>query len=232
MPHRRAAGTGARGGQLELPIPPGWGGRRPGAGRKPRPGRQPTPHRARPFHDRQHPVHVTLRARREVGSLRRARVFPAVREAITAASRARFRVVHFSVQGDHLHLLVEGDSHQALVRGVRGLVIRLALAVNRALGRRGRVWADRYHSRDLTTPREVRHTLVYVINNFKKHVRGPDSRGIDLCSSGPWFTGWRERPALGVKDVVQPVAPPRTWLLNVGWRCHGLIPVNERPRGE
>src|SRR5262249_22714935 len=75
---------------------------------------------------------------------------------------------HFSVQSDHIHLLVEADEPAALVRGMQGLAIRVAKSVNRALKRCGAVWADRFHARTLRTPREVRNALVYVLNNVKK----------------------------------------------------------------
>ena len=84
-------------------------------------------------------------------------------------ARAWFRIVHFSVQADHVHLLVEADDQASLSRGLMGVAIRLARAVNRVVGRRGSVWADRYHARSLRTPREVRHGIVYVLMNWKKH---------------------------------------------------------------
>ena len=63
---------------------------------------------------------------------------------------------------------------------MQGLGIRLAKAINRRLGRKGRVWEDRYHGRPLRTPREVRHGLAYVLLNARKH--GVHGRGIDPCS--------------------------------------------------
>src|SRR5262245_34586554 len=194
--------------QLELPTPPTWGGRREGAGRKPAPGRRRAPHRRRIAHDQRCPLHVTLRACSNLPSLRRNDVFGAVRSAFTKASKGDFRTVHFSVQRDHVHLLVEGDGRIAFRRGVQGLTIRVAKAINRVLGRRGKVWADRFHARALQTPREVRHALVYVLQNIRKHLRGV--RGLDPCSSAAWFTGWRtaNAPPLGRA----PVTPPRTWL--------------------
>src|SRR5687767_8908189 len=95
--------------QLDLPIKATWGGRREGAGRKPGTGRRPTPHRARPDHSASHPLHLTLRARAGLPSLRAPRVFAAVKDSIGAASKPTFRVVHFSVQGDHIHFLVEAS---------------------------------------------------------------------------------------------------------------------------
>ena len=112
-----------------------------------------------------------------------------VRSALVAASRDGFRVLQFSVQADHLHLLLEADSPTGFDRGVRGLAVRVAKAVNRALRRHGRVWADRYHARLLRTPREVRNALVYVLNDFRKHMGR--ARGMDPCSSAASFDGWK-----------------------------------------
>ena len=210
--------------QLELPVRT-WGGRRRGAGRKPAPGRRAVAHRRREPHDRRCPAHVTLRTSSAVPSLRRGELFIATRNALAAASADRFRILHFSVQVDHLHLLVEADEPTGFERGIRGLAIRVAKAVNRVLGRHGRVWGDRYHARLLHTPREVRSALVYVLNNLRKHARA--NRGLDPCSSARWFDGWRERP--GRVDEHPPVVKPRTWLARVGWRRRGLIDVEECP---
>jgi REP element-mobilizing transposase RayT len=132
--------------QLSLPLRGSWGGRRAGAGRKPGPGLPRVQHRARPEHNRRHPVHVTLRAR--LSSLRSQFVFPTVRLAIASLRGAEgFRIAHFSVQSNHLHLLVEADNKARLSSGLRSLVIRIAVQVNRLLMRRGPVWADRFHIR-------------------------------------------------------------------------------------
>ena len=211
--------------QLDLAFR-SWGGRRRGAGRKASPGRRAVPRRRRHTHDPRVPVHVTLRASRGLLSLREARIFQVVRTALADASRGAFRVLHFSVQADHVHLLVEADAHSALVRGLQGLAIRLARAVNRLLGRRAGVWSHRYHARQLRTPREVRHALVYVLNNWRKHL--PGARGLDPCSSAPWFTGWR--PPVTVVGGATPVVAARTWLLRVAWRRYGPIDIEEAPR--
>lgn len=166
-----------------------------------------------------------MRALPGLPSLRSASLFPAVRHGLAVGSSARFRVVHFSVQANHLHLLVESDEGLAFGRGMQGLGIRLAKAINRRLGRTGRVWADRYHRRALRTPREARSGLVYVLLNGRKH--GVSGRGIDPCSSGAWFCGWRE--AIEPPPGRVPVAGPRTWLLRVGWRRNGLIGFDQAP---
>jgi len=213
--------------QLSFPAPRTWGGRRAGAGRKRAQGRRPgVAHCARPPHSAAHPVHVTLRTGHTVRCLRAGRVFPAVLRALAAASHEGFRILHFSVQDDHLHLIVEADDTRALGRGLRGLAIRVARALNRALGRRGRVWGDRYHARALTTPREVRHCLVYVLRNRSKHCEG--ERGLDPCSSAMYFDGWRQ--PVGPVPPAPPVVRARTWLAAIGWRRLGLLDIDERPR--
>jgi len=157
------------------------GGARLGAGRKPAGLTPGVPHRARPVHDRRHPVHVTVRAVRGLPSLRAHRIFRAIRGGLACSSGAHFRIVHFTVQTNHLHLLVEADGTPALSCGMQGLGIRLAKAINRRIGRAGRVWSDRFHCRALRTPREVRNGLIYVLLNGRKHhVTG---RGIDPCSA-------------------------------------------------
>jgi hypothetical protein len=150
-----------------------------------------------------------------------------MRRAFGAASSDRFRVVHFTVQTNHVHLVVEANGTRPLGRGMQGLAIRLAKAINRQLGRAGRVWADRYHCRALRTPREVRHGLIYVLFNGRKH--RVSARGIDPCSSATWFGGWRQP----VQRVVgsAPVVAPRTWLLRVGWRRSGSIELHDTPAG-
>ncbi len=217
--------------QLELPLTSGWGGRRRGAGRKRLAARPLVPHRPRPPHRASYPEHLTWRCMAGLGSLRGAAVFPAVVAALAAHREAvaRFRVVHFSVQDNHLHLIVEADDARALRVGAQGLGVRLARAVNRALGRRGRVFDDRFHTRALRSPREVRFALAYVLHNFKKHQRLAATR-LDPCSSALWFDGFRElTPPDPAEAAGAPVHAARTWLARVGWRRAGLVSVREAP---
>jgi REP element-mobilizing transposase RayT len=187
-------------------------------------------HRTRAEHKARHPTHLTLRAGRQAPNLRQQVVFFEVRRALRRASRAWFRVVHFSVQNDHIHLLVEAHDKLAIARGVAGFAVRVARRVNRLVGRRGRFWGDRYHVRDVRTPREVRNAIVYVVMNWQKHVRR--ARGMDPCSSAFWLDGWKVPPSEGPpvwNEETAPVRRPKTWLAREGWRRHGLIGRDERP---
>ena len=217
--------------------------------RKGGPGRTPTrkgtwvKHRARPWHDKNHPVHVTLKVRRGIPNLRAHRVSKVIGEGLRLAAtsgrakkRARretFRVIHFSIQPNHLHLIVEATSKTALARGMQGLASGLARRVNRELRRRGSLFADRYHAHALASPTEVRNAIVYVLKNFEKHPepipdRGTEPQhGIDPVSSARWFAGWAEPMAPPLRPA--PVAEALTWLLRAGWKRSGLIHRHEHP---
>jgi REP element-mobilizing transposase RayT len=192
--------------QLDLHLPT-WGGKRKGAGRKPNGVKAGVSHLRRERFPSRHPVHVTMRTLAGVGFLRGAARYRAIESALRS-SRERWsvRIVHFSVQGNHLHLLVEAASQPALSRGMQGLAVRLARALNRAAKRRGKVFADRYHSRALATRREVANALRYVLQNFRHHLR-EDMRpsGADHCSSAAWLMLPLPQDA--------PIVAPRTWLL-------------------
>jgi putative transposase len=172
-------------------------------------------------------MHVTVRARAGLPSLREDALARVVRRAVGATLRNDFRVVHFSIQTNHIHLIVEASDKQALSRGMQSLNARIARAVNHTLAVHGRVWRERYHARELRTPRAVRNALVYVLMNAKKHGHRLAS-GIDALSSAPWFEGFAGR--VDVMDDASPVRAPRTWLAGVGWRRRGRIRLDERPK--
>ncbi|MCA8950223.1 MAG: hypothetical protein KDE27_12025 [Planctomycetes bacterium] len=135
---------------------------------------------------------------------------------------------------DHLHLICEAQDRRALARGLQGLLIRIAKALNKLWSRRGGVFADRYHDHILKTPREVRNALRYLFGNAKKHAAEGRMltvpQAIDTYTSAPWFRGFRERiVVVGIAAVVRPVADPGTWMLREGWLKHGRLSVHEVP---
>jgi putative transposase len=212
--------------QLALRFESTWGGAREGAGR-PAGGRRTVAHRRRPRHRARFPLHVTVRARAGLPPLREPVLAATIRGCVAASARDGFRVLHFSIQTNHLHLIVEASDARALSRGMQGLNIRVARAVNSLLDTRGRVWRERYHARELETPRSVRNAIVYVLMNARKHgARLPS--GVDVCSSARWFDGFRGRTQAPAD--ASPVVAPRTWLARVGWRRRGLVGFDERPR--
>jgi REP element-mobilizing transposase RayT len=206
-----------------------WGGAREGAGRKPKGDRAGVSHRTRAALAARFPVHVTIRRKKNLPLLRQSAEYQALRAAFTAGKdRFGFRLIHYSIQRDHLHFVVEARDRKALSRGLQGLLIRCAKALNRLWKRSGSVWADRYHDRILHTPREVRATLLYVLANAKHHgIRLREA--LDVFTSAWCFDGWRESFTVENAPPAIPVAPAHTWLLTRGWRKRGLLSLYESP---
>jgi putative transposase len=198
-------------GQLALTLPR-RGGKRPGAGRKPKGRRALVSHHRRPRFEKPAAVQVTLSVGGQVWNLRSRRCFETI-EACLVAARERFglRVIEFTVLGNHLHLVVEADNDEALSRGMQGLNIRIARALNRLMERRGRVFADHYHSRLLRSPTELVNAIAYVLGNAAHHY---GEAGHDRFSSRA-YTAPRRQEIL---------SRPRSWLLRSGWRRARTVP--------
>jgi REP element-mobilizing transposase RayT len=225
--------------QLALPAPPTWGGVRKGAGRRPTgqfgrdPRGRPLPgvgHGPRPTIDARHPLHVTLRATNGFPSMRHLTVAKEIGKVLKRRARRELpcRVVHFSIQRDHIHLIIEAADRVALARGIQGVASGIARVVNRTTGCHGmKLWRDRYHARPLRTPTEVRRALVYVLRNSAKRWV---LFAVDPLSSAAWFDGFLGRPP--VRTDPAPTVAPTTWLLTTGWRARGGGPIRlgEMPR--
>lgn len=235
-----------------------WGGQRAGAGRPPNGSKPSVSHLRRPTLSRHHPVHVTLRIVAGLPSLRTWPRFSELRAALARGQRRfGFRLVHFSVQSNHVHLIAEARDRRSLSRGMQGLSVRLARAVNRTLRRRGRVFADRYHARALKTPRATHFALRYVLLNARKHAArtspltaSSDTISsdtivpgfVDSRSSAAWFDGFQRPNELvfsareirarwhATSALEAPVVPPRTWLLRCGSRRYGFD-IDDAPDG-
>jgi hypothetical protein len=215
------------------------GGKRRGSGRKPT-GQfgkgAGVPHRPRRYLDPRHPVHVTLRFVSKLPNLRSRKCFSVLRQAFFDAKERGLRLVHFSVQRRHIHLIVEAEGARALSKGMQGLCIRIAKNLNKRLNRKGKVFADRYHAHYLQTATETFFALQYVLLNSRRHdaQRGilHEELWIDPCSSGPYFSGWKGVRHKALRDPDKPVAHAWTFLLREGWRVHGLIEVDKIPGAE
>ena len=206
-----------------------------GAGRKPSP-QSGVNHVKRPSLASRYPVHVTLRLVEGLPKLRNGKFLRALRRAFAeGAQRFGFRLVHYSIQQNHIHLIVEAKDSCALSRGMQGLTIRMARGLNGAMHRKGKVFAERYHARILRTPREVRNAIRYVLNNARRHAAKAGwtlpSGWVDPYSSGHDFDGWRERRPGGLHSPTGPpvTTSPKTWLLEKGWRRAGRIQMAEVP---
>ncbi len=198
-------------------------------------------HRRREHFGMPLPAHVTLRMRADVPSLRNVPIVHEIERTFSrGCARRGFRLVHYSLQTNHAHLVVEARDRDALGRGMKAIGARLARAVNRVAERSGPVLAERYHLRLLPTPKEVRNALRYVLLNARRHAAkaaavATKAVRLDPASSARWFEGWK-RKALVTDDAepaARPARPPvaraRTWLLSVGWRRHGLLDPADVP---
>jgi REP element-mobilizing transposase RayT len=199
---------------LDLLPTPTWGGVRDGAGRKPSGDEAGQPHRSRAAVLPRTPVHVTVRMRSHVWNLRTRRCHARIAAALRGiAGREDVRVVHFSVQGNHVHLLAEAVDALALGRALRIVSIRLSRGLNSLMGTRGRVLEDRYHAHVLRSPEEARRALAYVLDNHAGHQR---RRGARVPAG--FIDPHASETALGPDGLPPPVSPPRTWLLQAALR--------------
>ena len=204
------------------------GGARRGAGRKPKGAKPLVSRRKRTKISRHVPVLVTIKIRNGLPSLRSRSVVELLHAAFEAAGdRHGLRLVHFSIQATHVHMIVEAPDKLSLSRGMQGMCVRIARALNRLWGRKGPVFVDRFHSQPLRSPRQARNALCYTLNNARKHEI--QLSGIDPCSSGLAFDGWRDARGLAPPLAGLPVHAPQSWLLTEGWLKHGLIGVTETP---
>ena len=191
-------------------------------------------HQAREEFSSRHPLHVTLKVADGLPSLRGIKAYrvilAAIRESCTRAGRLAegvFRVVHYSVQGNHIHLIVEAGDLESLARGIGGLCTRIAKSLNKLWGRRGKVFPERYHARVLKTPNEVRNTIRYLYRNAEHHGRNVPPGWADPCSSVIWFDGFEDRRWSPKGE--RPVAEARTWLLMQGYRLAGPLYLGPQP---
>ncbi|HWB78687.1 MAG TPA: transposase [Nannocystaceae bacterium] len=210
-----------------------WGGKRKNAGRKAKGAKAGVRHARRNSVPRGACLHVTLRAMPGVAKLRGRKAWNAVRESSRRMlDRGGFRICELSLMTNHLHLVIEASDRTALARGMNALCTSLAKRLNKALGRVGKFFGDRYHARVLRTPLEVKRALAYVLNNARRHAAQRGQRcatgWVDPYSSGRAFTGWRGIAARSGSDPPW-LSDPGTWLLRVGWRRHGLLDLNAAP---
>ena len=204
--------------QLTFDDRPGWGGKRRGAGRPRRALRRRVAHRSRDAFARRAPLHVTLRMAPHVYSLRSQRSLRVMQRALLGGGdRFEVRVVQASVQGNHVHLLVEAPDQMALGRAMKGLAVRIARGLNKLMDKQGRtsgdrrMFDDRYHTRRLRSPTEVRSVMHYIRYNHQHH--GLSRAVVDAYSSDGLLSGLLPSATL--------------WMLTVGWKRGRVAKVPE-----
>lgn len=145
--------------------------RRGGRPRKP-PGERKVEHLTRPAHAKRYPLHINVSVKEDVPNLRAKKLWRVVRRVVVAAAQRfgqMFRIVEYSVQGNHLHLIVEAHNQRELSRGMQGFGIRLAKNLNLRLQRQGALLHDRYFARELRNPLQTARAIDYVRRNMDLH---------------------------------------------------------------
>ena len=209
--------------QLSFKKLSGWGGKRKGAGRKNRTNQ--VAHAPRAKVSRKNPMHITMRMRKGVVNLRSHGIFKEFKRALKEAKRFGLNVNQFSLQGNHLHLIVEAQSNAFLASGMKSFGSRFAKAVLRASGQKGAAFAGRYHLHILKSPREAKNALKYVLLNQAKHLGVVEH--IDSFSSGYFFKEWHKLVKVRSWITAQlsesrrrdfsHLSPAKSWLLREGW---------------
>jgi putative transposase len=201
------------------------GGRRLGAGRKNRSGQRA--HVRRPRFELSHPLHVTIKVRAGIPSIRSKLAFRCFREAILKAKKKGLHVTHFAILSNHVHLIIEpprgphSRNVKNLARVFQSLCISFAKRLNRILGRKGSVFRDRYHLHVLRSPGEVLNAIRYVLFNESRHeARGTVGKKVGSGSfliHGPYSSaGALDHATLLKLRRVPGGANPRTPLRGLG----------------
>jgi putative transposase len=178
-------------------------------------------------------MHITARARAGLPSFRAQRIARLIWLQMRRLNDKTFQIVHFSIQKNHVHLIVEADDREAVIRKMSGFMISFAKRLNRQVlgNRRGKVWSDRYFRRDITRAGEMHSVLRYVFGNAKKHGLMPlDAPLLDGLSSAWTFDGWDLKIVPPDERLRWKPPRPRTDLLKRDWIAYGLLRVADGPR--
>lgn len=218
--------------QLELKRTAGWGGKRKGAGRPNLSGQ--VNHMKRPRVTNQTPLHANIKLIQGLPNLRTKALLKEFKESVTGAKKFGLYAIHFSIQRDHIHMIVEAENNKALVQGMHSLVGRLgkiirAYCASRGQAKRGSVFRGRYFVRTLKTPTETRNALEYVLLNASKHQNLIEH--MDSYSSASHFLHWKELLGGRFKSLIRAdsefwkdrtikdecLSAPASWLAKSGW---------------
>ena len=174
------------------------------------PKRSRVPHETRP--EVKGPIHVVWRRVKGLPSFRTPRALRRLERAFRVSNeREGFRLIHYSIQENHLHLMVEVKDRRKLSRGLQALGIRLAKGLNSLWRRRkGHVFAERYFAAMLEGWKRIWRTIRYVLNNGRKHGTWAARGKPDPYSSGRWYFPWQSydfRRPLRRSPVLESRAP-------------------------
>lgn len=160
----------------------GRGGKRTGSGRK-RKHSKGVAHRTREHVNRRVPLHINFKYK---CGIRNKDCLRLLKRAILNARKQGLRILHFSLQHNHVHLIVEAETNEVLSSGMRSLTVTMAMGL-----KRGKIQIARYHLHVLKGLREARNAVMYVLFNRQKHEKGTTSK-IDGYTSVLQLENWKE----------------------------------------
>jgi putative transposase len=213
--------------QLEFKKVGGWSGYRRGAGRPNR--SQTVNHMRRPRVDFSKPLHITQKLKSGIPSLRRKDFERLFHGSLQGAKEAGLHVIQYSLQHDHIHMVVEVANNKKLRAGMYSLASSFARALQKKMGLTGGIFKGSFHMVVITSPTQMKRVLTYVLLNYCKHSKMLEH--LDPFSSGRFFVKWREllgrkrwNPVLeweiqGEREdaAVIGLSPPQSWLARQGW---------------
>ena len=168
------------------------------------------------------PSHVTLKFVDGVPNLRDERFLKEFTRALEISRGKGLAVSQFSIESNHIHLIVEVEDNESLTRGLLSLQGCVIWGLRRIFSYFGAVFAGRFHLHAIASPREMKHAIMYVIFNHAKHCGVP--RFADVFSSAFAFKELREfvkavrPPPRWQHEIDRGLSRPRSWLQTTGWK--------------
>lgn len=142
-------------------------------------------------------LHLTIKVRENKADIQNKKILKALHHAIKRARLQRLKVIHYTLEYNHAHLVVEAADNRILHKGMQAFGISLAKAINKMKQAKGTVYKHRYHFRKLRSRREVKNALQYVWGNGIKHKRAMSR--FDLYNSLPA----EKRISADIKNIIE-----------------------------
>lgn len=145
-------------------------------------------------------LHLTIKIERLKAGLRNKDVLKQLHDSIKKARKIGLRVIHYTLEFDHVHLLVEVDSNQQLAKGMQSFGISFSKGINKIKAQVGKVFKTRYHFRKLKSPNEIKNVIFYILGNSLKHkkdfsILSPYNTAITASALFPGFE-------LGIEETI------------------------------
>jgi REP element-mobilizing transposase RayT len=114
-------------------------------------------------------LHLTLKIEKNKANLKNKSILKALQHSIKKARSLGLKVIHYTLEYDHVHLLIEASDKISLGKGMQSLGISFSKGINKIKKQTGKVFKTRYHFRKLNSPREIKNALNYILGNGIKH---------------------------------------------------------------